>query len=225
MHLTVRDVARFLRTTEFRVYQWIDSGGIPVERVDDQFRFNPTDLLEWATLRKIPVSVEMFADADQSAPKLADAIQRGGVHRVEARDAQALLRKIADLLPAPASVDREFLFQMLRAREASGSTAVGDGIAIPHVRNPIALHRQPASVTLAWCEAPIEFGAPDGQPAHTFFVLATPTIRSHLQLLAKLALALHRPSFRAAVLERRTLGEIVREAELCETSAKQGPPS
>lgn len=220
MHLTVKDVARFLRTTEQQVYRWADGGEIPFERVDEQFRFSPTDILEWATARRMPVSVEMFADADRSAPRLASAIERGGVHRVDASDAQGMLRAIANLLPAPASVDREFLFQMLRAREAAGSTGVGDGIAIPHVRDPIAFHGQPATVTLVWSGNPVEFGSLDAKPAHTFFAVVTPTIRAHLQIVAKLAMALHRPAFRAAVLARKGLAEIVREAERAESSAE-----
>ena len=42
-------------------------------------------------------------------------------------------------VPLPEGVDREFLLHLFLAREASASTAIGDGIAIPHVRNPIAL--------------------------------------------------------------------------------------
>jgi mannitol/fructose-specific phosphotransferase system IIA component len=36
--------------------------------------------------------------------------------------------------------DRELLFRLFQAREAAASTGIGDGIAIPHVRNPIVLH-------------------------------------------------------------------------------------
>ena len=44
------------------------------------------------------------------------------------------------MLALPEEVDREFLFQALLARETLASTGVGDGIAIPHLRNPIVLH-------------------------------------------------------------------------------------
>src|SRR5213076_3370625 len=44
------------------------------------------------------------------------------------------------VMPLPAQVDRELLLGMLLAREALQSTGIGDGIAIPHVRNPIVLH-------------------------------------------------------------------------------------
>ena len=64
----------------------------------------------------------------------------------------------------PDDVDREFLYQVLLAREALGSTGIGDGIAIPHVRNPIVLHLSRPTVTLCFLEQPVDFGALDGQP-------------------------------------------------------------
>ena len=49
----------------------------------------------------------------------------------------------------PPGQDREFLLDVLEAREALSSTGIGDGIAIPHVRNPILLHVEQPFVALA----------------------------------------------------------------------------
>ncbi len=43
-------------------------------------------------------------------------------------------------LPLPEAIDRDLLLRLFLAREALASTAVGDGIALSHVRNPIVLH-------------------------------------------------------------------------------------
>jgi PTS system nitrogen regulatory IIA component len=115
-------------------------------------------------------------------------------------------------MPVGPEVDREFLVQVLIAREVAGSTAVGDGIAIPHVRSPVVLNGAPASITLCTLAAPVDFGAHDGQPIHTVFAIVSPTIRAHLQLLAKLAAALHDPEFKAAVLRRAPQDEILKHA-------------
>jgi PTS system nitrogen regulatory IIA component len=48
------------------------------------------------------------------------------------------------------------LFQVLLARESLGSTALGNGVAVPHVRNPIVLHIQRPMVTLCFLEQAIE---------------------------------------------------------------------
>ena len=69
------------------------------------------------------------------------------------------------------------------ARESLGSTGIGDGIAIPHVRNPIVMHIPRPTITLCFLEHPIDFGALDGQPVHTLFTIVSPTVRAHLHLL------------------------------------------
>jgi PTS system nitrogen regulatory IIA component len=71
---------------------------------------------------------------------------------------------------------------------------------------------------LCFLEKPVEYGAVDGQPVHTIFSLVSPTIKSHLQLLAKLSWALHDQSFRDAVLRRAKAPEILAEAQRVEST-------
>jgi nitrogen PTS system EIIA component len=223
MELNVRDAARVLSASEKQVYRWIDEGEIPFYVINDQPRFNRAELLEWATSRQLPVSVDVFHRAEeesgQAGPGLVEALKAGGVHfDVPGTDRESVLRAVVGLLRLPPAVDREFLFQVLLAREAMGSTAVGHGIAIPHVRNPVVLHGAPASITLCYLANPIPFDAIDGQPVHTIFTMISPTIRGHLQLLARLSWALHDPKFKAKVSGRAAAAEIVDEAAGIEAS-------
>jgi PTS system nitrogen regulatory IIA component len=222
MQLTVRDAAQLLNTSEKQVYRWVDDGQIPFYRSNDQLRFNRAELLEWATARRIPVSVDAFHEAGAQRPAgLVEAITAGGVHHLAAvPDREGLLRAVVDVMPLPAQLDRDFLAQILLAREAMGSTGIGEGIAIPHVRNPVVLNGAPASITVCYLdlERPIEFGAIDGQPVHTLFSMISPTIHGHLQLLARLSRALHDPAFKAVVLRRGSLDELRTEAARVEAS-------
>ena len=52
MQLTVRDVARLLNVSEKTIYRWIKEASIPAYRVNEQYRFNRAELLEWATLEE-----------------------------------------------------------------------------------------------------------------------------------------------------------------------------
>ena len=216
MELNVRDAARLLGTAEKQVYRWIDEGEIPFYKINDQPRFNRAELLEWATSRRMPVSVEVFHDAGEdgrAGPGLVEALKAGGVHTaVPGTDRESVLRAVVSVLRLPATVDREFLVQVLLAREAMGSTGIGEGIAIPHVRNPVVLNGVPASITLCYLANPIQFDAVDGQPVHTIFSMISSTIRGHLRLLARLSWALHAPGFKAAVLRRAKEAEILDEA-------------
>ena len=60
--------------------------------------------------------------------------------------------RAVELMPLPEKVDRQFLLQVLVARESLGSTAVGKGIALPHVRNPVVMHIDRPMITLCFLE-------------------------------------------------------------------------
>ena len=124
------------------------------------------------------------------------------------------------MLPLPEGIDRELVLHLFRAREASASTAIGDGIAIPHVRNPIVLNVSLPTLTLAFLERPVDFGALDGNPVHVLFSMISPTNRSHLQLLSRLSFALHDERLRKAVARQAAHEEIT--AELRRVEAGMG---
>ncbi len=173
MNLSVRDTANLLAVSEKTIYRWIKLQTIPAYRVQDQYRFNRAEVLEWATSRRMNVSSEIFVEpeaAGQPIPSVLTALEAGGVfYRVSGFDKESALREVVELLRLPEEVDRSFLLRVLLAREAIASTAVGEGIAIPHVRNPVVLHVGRPSITLCFLERPIEYGAL-GRHARAYFV-------------------------------------------------------
>lgn len=215
MTLTVKDVARLLSVSEKTVYRWVKQGHLPAYQVHEQYRFNRAEILEWATSRKIPISPEIFSEPESSGipmPSLLEALQNGGVHyRVDGADKWAILKNVVQLLQLPEEVDREFLYRVLVAREELSSTGIGEGIAIPHVRNPVVLHISRPMVTLFFLEHPVDFGAIDGQPVFALFMLISPTVRAHLHVISRLAYTLRDPTFRE-VIRRQGLREEILEA-------------
>ena len=222
MKLTVRDAAHLLNVTEKTIYRWIKQGTIPAYQVSDQYRFNRAELLEWATSRKISVSPDIFAEPEGGdTPTLLDALKCGGIYyRIGGQDKGSVLHSVVDTMKLPEEVDREFLYQVLLAREALGSTGIGDGIAIPHVRNPIVLHLSRPMVTLCFLERPIDFGALDGQPVTTLFTLISPTVRAHLNMLSRLGYALHDAAFKSAVTQQLGRDDIMAALERVEKGIK-----
>lgn len=217
MKLTVHDAAKLLNTTERTVYRWIKEGSIPCQRINDHYRFHRAELLEWATARGMVTAADAVPPsrpmADLPLPTFAAALGAGGVHHhVEGRDRESVLRAIVERMPLADDADRELLLDVMLAREALGSTGLGDGIAIPHVRSPILLHTDEPSITLCFLDEPIDFNAIDARPVHAFFSLVTLTIRSHLYLLSRLSAALQDPGFRTAVVEHAPAPRILTEA-------------
>ncbi len=200
MQLGVKDTAALLNVSEKTIYRWIKQNRIPAYRINDQYRFNRMELLEWANAARMPVSPQIFAEdanaAEDELPSMNSALQDGGIfYRIEGSDKQGVLKNVIEHMRLPDDVDRDFLFQAMLAREELGSTSLGDGIAIPHVRNPLILHISRPCLTLCFLEKPVAFGALDGKPVHTIFALVTPTVRSHLHLLSRLAFSLKDPDF------------------------------
>lgn len=221
MDLSVKDSAQLLRVSEKTIYRWINQGKLPAYRVSEQYRFNRAELLEWATAQKINVSADIFAEPEggDTLVGLSEAIKAGGIHyRVGGDDKASVLQSVVDVMPLPEQVDRQFLLEVLLARESLGSTAIGGGIAIPHVRNPIVMHISRPMVTLCFLERSIEFGAIDGQPVHTLFTIVSPTVRSHLHLLARLAHALRQPAFSRVIAGQGSRDEIVAAGESIDRS-------
>ena len=215
MHLTVADVAALLRTPTKQIYRWIYEGELDCNWFHDQPRFNRTELLEWATARHMPIAVEQFLDEegdDARCPTLVASLGTGGIHHhIDGADRPSVLRSVVNVMQL-AEVEKETLVQVLLAREATGSTGIGDGIAIPHVRQPIVMGGSAASISLCFLERPVNFCAIDGGPVHTLFLMISATVRGHLQMLAKLGFALGDPGFKNAVLRRASAEEILREA-------------
>ncbi len=214
MKLRVKDAAELLQVSEKTIYRWIAQEKLPMHQVNGQYRFNRAELLEWATSKSIQISPKMMEEPEDTfIPSLEEALRSGGIHyRVEGSDKISVLRSVVNILSLPDGVDREFLFQVLLARESLGSTAVGDGIAIPHVRNPITLHVTKPLMALCFLETPIDFEAIDGRPVHTLFTIVSPTIKAHLNLLSKLSFGLRSSSFAGAIANTGSREEIFQEA-------------
>jgi PTS system nitrogen regulatory IIA component len=221
MQLSIRDVTQLLDVAESTVARWIKQRNLPAQHVGGQYRINRAELLEWATANNVKVSLHLFDHMDgaaESVPSLTEALAAGGIHyQLEDTSMNEALRALVRVLPLPSGVDRELLLRLFLAREASASTAVGDGIAIPHVRNPIVLHVARPAITLAFLARPVDFRALDGKPVHVLFSIISPTTRSHLQLLSRLSFALHDGPFREKVVQHSPADEILHELRRVET--------
>lgn len=222
MQLTLKQAAALLAVPEHRIYEWVDDEEIPFYRIADQLRFDRTALVEWAMERRMPVSMSSFQAAGQNGdimPDLADALRRGGIHAgVGGTDPESVLRAVVARMPLPDAAERELLLGVLLGREALGAMTIGDGIAIPHVRNPVVLDGAPASLTLCFLDRPIDFAAADGKPVHTVFSIISATIRGHLQLLAKLSWALSDPAFHEALARRADAAAVIAAAARIDAS-------
>jgi PTS system nitrogen regulatory IIA component len=215
MQITLRQAATYLGVDEDTVRRWIAEREFPVHRVTERLHLNAIEVWEWAIARGIPVSRKLLDEAQrkpENVPPLWVLLQAGGIHRdLEGRDKSAILAHIVRQLPLPPEVDRDHLLAVLEAREAMGSTGIGEGIAIPHVRNPILLHVDQPLVALFLLRDPVDFDSIDRQPVHSVFLVISTSIPTHLRILAQLGFALRDPSLRKLLQMRAPDEQIIEQ--------------
>ncbi len=213
MQLTVRDASTLLNLPEKKIYSMIKRNEIPFYRLNKLCLFNRAELLEWAISKSINISSDFFSpdnESDQQLPLLADAIQNGGIHYLgTTATKEEVLKTVVKLIPDLASSKSDLIYTALMARETLGSTAIGDGIAIPHVRNPIILNMNKPSILLCFLALPLDFGALDGKKVTTIFTMISPNARIHLHLLARLSYILQNSEIRAVLNRNREPAEIL----------------
>jgi len=227
MHLNARDAARLLGVPVATLERWLKAGELVATRVNDQWRLNRVDLLEFAASRNLDVSPDLLANLEATnLPGLADAIRAGGVHRgISGKDKAEVLRAVVDRLPLPGPGERDLLLRVLLAREALGSTGFGNGIAIPHPRNPIVLRVARPEVAICYLDPPVDFEAIDGKPVHTLFTVVSSSTRTHLHFLALIAHALRDPLVLARLEARAGADGLLPEIARVEAAvaSRRGP--
>jgi nitrogen PTS system EIIA component len=200
MLLESNEAAQALNVDEETVLHWITNESLPAQRVEGRYRTDAVELLEWATERGIKVDPALYQmpEAEQRPlPTLSQALEAGGIHNgIAGSDKETVLRAVVDNLNLPQGIDPDLILQAFLGRESLGTTAVGDGIAIPHVRNPILVQLPAPKISLSYLAHPIEYGALDGKAVHILFSMLTPDLRTHLHLLSQLIFCLGDHRFR-----------------------------
>lgn len=128
------------------------------------------------------------------------------VPQLVAHDKTAVIKELADHLAnnvkGPSKIDREALAKVLIERERLASTAIGEGVAIPHGKLD-AVGKLVACVGRA--PAGVDFDSMDGRPTHLFFVLVAPENSTglHLKALARISRLFKDPEFRTRLMQAK----------------------
>jgi mannitol/fructose-specific phosphotransferase system IIA component (Ntr-type) len=105
---------------------------------------------------------------------------------LDARDRDTVLDRLAEFIAArDPGVDRHELLDVLQRREEAHTTAMGQGLALPHATLP-GLDRTLFGVARA--RSPVAFGGEPDDPVHLFFILLSPpgAEGTHIRLLARI---------------------------------------
>lgn len=117
---------------------------------------------------------------------------------MKATNKEEVIHELVELLVKAGAIDKKYkskLVEILLAREALGSTAIGQGIAIPHGKCEYVTK---LTASLGVSKRGIDFDSLDGEPAYIFFLLVAPidSAGPHLKALARISRLLKDKYFR-----------------------------
>ena len=131
---------------------------------------------------------------------IAELFARGDVYyNLQGSTPEAVIGSLAKLAKLPKGVDRAALKAALMSREGLGSTAIGNGFAIPHPRQRLIAEAGSGFIAVGYLDEPVEWGSPDGAPVTTVFLLLSSSADEHLTALSGLACLANDAAFRTLV--------------------------
>ena len=151
-------------------------------------------------------------------------LRAGGIWRnVAAVNVLNLFAETVAKLPGATPPIRQMLQQRLRAPNGISWALVGGGLALPHLRTPIALGRDTGifAIVLLCDTLVINEPAPDEQPITRLLFFVVPSPRAHLEMLAQLSTALSRGSLGQLITEGAQDDAIFAAIAAADTSGKK----
>jgi PTS system nitrogen regulatory IIA component len=189
MNLSVKDVAELLNVSDKTIYRMIQNETIPCFRVGGQWRFDRKEIASWLEDTRAfsyKTAIENTSK-DEESISISEFLQRGGIYFniLGATKETVVWSCLEHIKTRISQINIERLFASLMDREALCTTAVGNGIALPH---PGSFGKFTVASYIALCrlEIPVPFGAVDNEDVDTLFFIFPKSERRFLRIQAKL---------------------------------------
>lgn len=140
---------------------------------------------------------------DMDFTVIGDLVRKGGVYDdIEGSTIDELYKTICQIVPLPEGLTKDALYSALIEREKILSTAVGNGIALPHARAPMLKSTDDQEICVVYLKNPINMGAPDERSVFVMFLLLTANPQMHLDILSRLVMLFRKGPFYKLLEER-----------------------
>lgn len=130
--LTIEEVAKYLRVSERTVYDWAQKGEIPSGKIGTVWRFKKSEIEKWVNQRLSSNTKQEESEVSVRIKNILSPDRIVFINHTTKRD--ALVELANNLSMAPQVKYQDELVTEILKREELMSTAIGRGIAIPHVR-------------------------------------------------------------------------------------------
>lgn len=204
--LSAKDVAALLDIPLVKVQRWVHQGTIPCKFKGSDYFFLRGEIADWAHAHNFTVSEEERKPdkkkTEEDSIRLSSAIRRGGVfHKLEGDDIFTVLQNAIYKIQFPVEVNKDLILDEIIFRESIASTGIGNGVAIPHLKDVQHLKLQAPIIPVFFLRQPIDFNSIDGLPVFVLFFIFCPSPEYHLKMLSRLSFCLHNDEFVAMLKE------------------------
>ena len=227
MYLNIIQLAESFGVEESVVENWVRKEGLPAIEDRNRLLFDRSQVVDWAAARGLAAKAGFLAAgraANLTARRLEPLLRAGGIWRdVPAATVREVMESILAKLPGATPPVRQLLAQRLRLPEGISWAAVGGGLALPHLRTPVALGRDAGTLAILMLREsfPLPEPTPDEQPVTRLLFFVAPSPRAHLELLAQLSTALSRGNLLKPIMDGSPDEEIFAAVSASERKGNQ----
>ena len=192
MDLKFEDVTNLLHISESTLLKWMEKKNVPYYTISGRPRFNRGELEEWLMESVVQERALPLGECDDGSSTwnkycLYRAVHKGCViSDIASTSKEDIIKEVMVKASSTLKINPDIVSEMLIEREKMMSTALGDGIAVPHTRD-FLLHDFTDAAVIVYLDNPVDWGAIDGSLTNTLIFLFACDDKRHLNLLAKVA--------------------------------------
>lgn len=187
MDLTIQEVSTLLQVSEDQITTWLDEGKIPAYKIQDEVRFSREEIEDFVVRSHHEVNRDQEFAVGMQHFNLFRAIHKGFVFdNIEGSTKEEIIRNTMSAIAKDLDINPDGVADLLLEREEKMSTALNEGVALPHTRD-FLLNKTHDIVAIVYPKEPIDYGALDQKPVHTLFFMFACQDKRHLNLIAKIA--------------------------------------
>ena len=216
--MDVEQLAVYLQRDVREVGKLASRGHLPGYKVGGEWRFARAEINQWLESQLHGLSEQQLVHVERSArlhaPSVAEPLVSNLLTEASmavplvASTKSSVFRELVNLAEQTWQVyDPEAVLDAIKTREELGSTALPQGVAIPHPRRPLPAALGESVLAFGRTASPMPFGAAQGGLTDLFFLVCCTDDRTHLRVLARLTRMLMRPGLLEQLRAAQTTGE------------------
>ena len=213
--MTTKELAEYIKLNEKTVIKMAQSGDLPGKKIGNQWRFQLMAIdnyLQDNIMKSSGEDLNTLIRTMETSIPLSRLTKPPLINlNLKSNQREEVLFEISKIAcEAGLTPSIKILFEELKKREKMLSTAVGDGIAIPHPRHPSKKLFKTPNIVICRTQLGINFDAPDKKKVHLFFLICAPDVCIHLRLLAKVSKLLHAKDIIQKFMEADSGEEVIK---------------